>query len=144
MVSYNAYNSISTDMPEGAYTGQVYADSSSSERLLNVIRGLEYDDANRSAKLNTYDLQSILSPVSPRLGQDWANVGDFFDRVRQALSTDLNIVKTELEVYSTSSIENESELVSILTEIVSARESILGRLGLSDSVGFESDARADW
>lgn len=123
-------NRISTDMPAAAYSGQVSADASSSERLLEIIRGLEFDGDYRHAGVWEH-ISWELSSINPSLAEEWSNVESFFSKVRAALEENLSVVRNELELYSTSSVSIEEELVSVVQEVISSSESILKKLGLS-------------
>lgn len=127
------YGRVNLDMPSAAIAGAISKNSSSSEELLEIIRGLEFHDVNNShvgTGVNVFGVSNVLEEVNSFLAEEWRNVGDFFDKVLQVLEEDLRVVRNELEVYGQSSMSIEQELINVVQEVNSTATAILNKFNI--------------
>ena len=116
--------------------------NSSSERLLEIIRKLEYDgltnegygfklgDGTTTHSDSSYQIAVELGGVNENLSNNWYEVDNFFGKIIGALEEKLRVVRSELEIYSQSSISNEEELVTVVREVSDKANDILKRLAI--------------
>lgn len=127
------YGRVNLDMPSAAIAGAISRNSSSSEELLEIIRGLEFNDAGNShvgTGVNVFGVSMVLEEVNSFLAEEWRNVGDFFDRVLHVLEEDLRVVRNELEVYGQSSMSIEQDLINVVQEVNSTATAILNKFNI--------------
>lgn len=127
------YGRVNLDMPSAAIYGEISRNSSSSEELLEIIRGLEFNDVGNShvgTGVNVYGVSIVLEDVNSFLAEEWRNVGDFFDKVLHVLEEDLRVVRNELEVYGQSSMSIEQELINVVQEVNSTATAILNKFNI--------------
>lgn len=127
------YGRVNLDMPSAAIAGAISKNSSSSEELLEIIRGLEFNDVGNShvgTGVNVFGVSIVLEEVNSFLAEEWRNVGDFFDKVLHVLEEDLRVVRNELEVYGQSSMSIEQELINVVQEVNSTATAILNKFNI--------------
>lgn len=108
------------------------ANSSSSDRLLAALRKLEFDNTEGRGLL-FYECDYVagrLSDVNSVLAEQWREVGNFLDKVTEALEVALREVRNEVEIYAQSSVAIEDELVSVVREVYEACETLLKEINL--------------
>ena len=116
--------------------------NSSSERLLEIIRKLEYDgvsdngygftqlDGSSSYEDAAYQIAIELAKINGNLSENWYEVDNFFGKIIKALEEKLRIVRNELEIYSQSSLSNEKELIAVVREVNDKANDILKKLSI--------------
>ena len=104
---------------------------SSSKELLEVIRKLDgeaiTDNYNCTAAGN---IANLVDPANHLLARSWEEVRQFFRKVEITLEKNLRVVRTELEIYSESSINIEDKLISTVQEVQDTANELLKQLNI--------------
>lgn len=100
--------------------------NSSSEKLLEILRRLDYDSASGEVYMNSpYCISTMFYPFNGPLYNEWKTVEEFFDKICGALRDKLDVVRMELELYSQASIAAEENLDAAVREINAKANEIL-------------------